>query len=240
RIFGHPVGSSAARRRLGYLPEIANYHDFMGVMELLEIHAQLAGVPSTERRKKCQEALEAVDLGHRAASRIRELSKGMQQRFGIAQAIVASPPLLILDEVTSGLDPLGQKEVKDIILRLKGRGITIFFSSHKLTEVENICDVIGIIHRGQMLQCTPLDSFLLADHAVEVRFRGGEAAAALEQDGLVPTAVQDGALLTVQREKVDVVLERIHQAHGSVWSVQPHRRTLEDAFFDLITSKESP
>jgi ABC-2 type transport system ATP-binding protein len=238
RIFGQAAGSVAARQKLGYLPEVANYHEFMGVGELLAMHAQLAGVPSHERATACTNALEQVGLLDRKASRIKELSKGMKQRFGIAQALVASPPLLILDEVTSGLDPLAQKEVKDVILSLKRKGITIFFSSHQLTEVEHICDVIGIIHRGRLLHLSGMDALLQTDDQVVVQYRGdSEVADKLVACGVPPERTNGGGTLTLRRDQIDATIEHIHQSHGQVWSVQPHRLTLEDAFFNLIQSQ---
>jgi len=236
-IFGHPAGSIEGRRRLGYLPEIAHYHEYMAVRELLEIHAQLAGVPSANVGKQCSDALEAVALSHRATSRMRELSKGMQQRFGIAQALVAAPPLLILDEPTSGLDPLAQKEVKDVILGLKKRGMTIFFSSHKLTEVEHICDVIGILHRGKLLCCTGITDFLESQDTVEVRYKGSDKA--LREGGFESRPENGVLVLTTSRTRLDQALDVMRQSGGSLWSVQPQRRTLEDAFFDLIRSEEA-
>ncbi len=235
-IFGETAGSMAARRKLGYLPEVANYHEFMAVGELLDIHARLAGIPSGERARRCDEALEHVRLLDRKGTRIKELSKGMKQRFGIAQALVASPPLLILDEVTSGLDPLAQKEVKDVIVELKRRGMTIFFSSHQLTEVETICDVIGIVHRGRLLQCSGLDAFLTTDDQVGVQYQGEPAVFdRLKGDGFAPEHANGRGTLVVGRDQVDRLLDLIHQAGGHVLSVAPHRQTLEDAFFNLIT-----
>jgi ABC-2 type transport system ATP-binding protein len=230
-VFGHPAGSLGARATLGYLPEIANYHDFMSVEELLATHADLAGVARSDRKKACADALEAVSLSHRAKSRIRELSKGMQQRFGIAQALVGNPQLLILDEPTSGLDPLAQKEVKDVIVSLRGRGITIFFSSHKLTEVENICDLIGILHKGRLLRCSPLDALLETGHNVDIRFNGDLRLEGQEEEG-------EHHRVRVPRERTDATLDAIHGAGGTVYSVTPERLTLEAAFFNAITAAD--
>ena len=141
RVFGLAAGSLAARKKIGYLPEVANYHEFMSAAELLRVHARLAGVPRALQAERCQDALEVVGLSHRQHSRISEYSKGMKQRVGIAQALVSDPPLLILDELTSGLDPFAQRDLRDILLRLKERKITVFFSSHHMSEVEAICEM---------------------------------------------------------------------------------------------------
>lgn len=235
RIFGHAASSIQARACLGYLPEVASYHDFMTVDELLMTHADLSRMPRADRGKACDAALETVGLTQRRRSRIRELSKGMQQRFGIAQALVGNPQLLILDEPTSGLDPLAQKEIKDVILQLRGRGITIFFSSHKLTEVENICDLVGILHRGRLLCCTTLEALLETTRLADISFTGSDV-------DLFGTEVLTDArhrLTRVPRERVDATLDTIRAAGGSVVSIAPCRRTLESAFFDLITDADS-
>lgn len=234
-IFGCPAGSVEARSRLGYLPEVSSYHEFMTVRELLMIHASLSGLPARERAAACSEALQAVGLDERAGSRIRELSKGMQQRFGIAQAMVGRPSLLILDELTSGLDPLAQKEVKDIVVALKARGITIFFSSHKLTEVENICDTIAIVHRGSMLRCSPLHDLLLPGDSVDVRcVVSADVVAALAGRGVEVSEEGDAVRVSVLPRDVDALVAEIHSRGGSLVSVMPRRLSLEDAFFGII------
>lgn len=152
-VFGEPAGSLAARRKIGYLPEVANYHEFMSAAELLMVHARLAGVPRALQAERCRDALDVVGLTARKHSRISEYSKGMKQRVGVAQALVSDPPLLILDELTSGLDPFAQRDLRDIMTRLKERNITVFFSSHHMSEVEAICDRAAIIHRGTLQAC---------------------------------------------------------------------------------------
>lgn len=149
-IFGHQCGSHDAKRCLGFLPEVANYHEFMTARELLGVHAALAGVPRGEVEQRCAECLDLVGLGERASSRISEFSKGMKQRVGVAQALVGQPRLLILDELTSGLDPMAQLELHKILSDLKQKGITIFFSSHHLSEVERLCDRVAMIHEGTL------------------------------------------------------------------------------------------
>jgi ABC-2 type transport system ATP-binding protein len=201
-------------------------------------HAELAGVPSRDCKKACHDALEAVSLEHRARSRIRELSKGMQQRFGIAQAMVGDPRLLILDEPTSGLDPLAQIEVKEVISRLRKRGITIFFSSHKLTEVENMCDEVAILHKGNLLKRSTLDALVEPGHHVDIRFQGSgvkftEGLSSLE---IKPVGGEGSVMREVQvnPEQIDAAIDQIHRMGGSVNSVMPERLSLEEAFFRLV------
>lgn len=225
-VFGDRCGTAASRRHLGYLPETAVYHEFMEVGELLEVHARLAGVPV----QRCGAALEAVSLEDRRRSRLRELSKGMRQRFGIAQALVAEPRLLILDEPTEGLDPLAQRAVKDIILRLKGQGITIFFSSHQLTDVELICDDIGILHRGRLMRSGHLSDLLEDRENVEVRWLGGPR----EVPGLAVQESGEERSARVARSGSDGAVDAIRSGGGHLLSLQPPRRTLEEAFFEVI------
>lgn len=225
-LFGDRCGSAASRRHLGYLPETAVYHEFMEVGELLEVHARLAGVPV----QRCAAALEAVRLEDRRRSRLRELSKGMRQRFGIAQALVAEPRLLILDEPTSGLDPLAQMDVKDIILRLKGQGITIFFSSHQLTDVELICDSIGILHKGKLMRSGSLRELLEDRENVEIRWHGGPSSVA----GAAAETVGEDQRVRVPRSASDAAVDAIRAGGGHLLSLQPPRRSLEEAFFEVV------
>lgn len=159
-LFSHPGGSKQARRLVGFLPEVTLYHEFMGALELLRIHADLAGISKNDREERCEQALLQVGLADRRKSRLKEFSKGMKQRFGIAQALVGDPKLLVLDELTSGLDPRAQASLLELLLELKSQGITVFFSSHHLREIEKICDSIAIIHNGLMQRAGPLESVL--------------------------------------------------------------------------------
>jgi ABC-2 type transport system ATP-binding protein len=169
-IFGGKAGSLKARGQLGYLSEISYYYPFMEAGELLDYYGQLFGMEKKLRRRRIDEVISQVNLKAWKNQRISDFSKGMLQRFGIAQALISKPPLLILDEPTSGLDPIGQKEIKEIILNLKSEGLTIFFSSHKLTEVETICDKIGIIHQGKMLLVDELAHLLKPGTTLEEIF----------------------------------------------------------------------
>lgn len=159
-IFGHPSASMMAKKLVGFLPEVTLYHEFMGALELLKIHADIAGIPRSDRDKRCIEALEKVGLADRSKSRLKEFSKGMKQKFGIAQALVGDPKLLVFDELTSGLDPRAQASLLNLLTDLKKQGLTIFFSSHHLREIEKICDSMTIIHEGQLRCAGPMTSIL--------------------------------------------------------------------------------
>ena len=139
-----------ARQRIGYLPELTYYYKFLTVEELLRFYARIFEIPKSETEARIDQLLKLVELEHARKRPIRTYSKGMQQRAGIAQALINNPDLLLLDEPTSGLDPLGRMKVREIIQRLKDEGKTVFFSSHELGEVETICDRVAILHQGEL------------------------------------------------------------------------------------------
>jgi ABC-2 type transport system ATP-binding protein len=149
-IFGVNVQETIARQRLGYLPELTYYYKFLTAEELLRFYARIFDIPKAERERRIDEVLKLVELEHARKRPIKTYSKGMQQRVGLAQALINNPDLLILDEPTSGLDPLGRMKVRDIIKRLKNEGKTVFFSSHELGEVETVCDRVAIMHQGEL------------------------------------------------------------------------------------------
>jgi len=149
-IFGVNVEEAIARQRLGYLPELTYYYKFLTAEELLRFYAEIFGIPRAERERRINEVLKLVELEHARKRLIKTYSKGMQQRAGLAQALINNPDLLILDEPTSGLDPLGRMKVRAIIQRLKNEGKTVFFSSHELGEVETVCDRVAILHQGEL------------------------------------------------------------------------------------------
>jgi ABC-2 type transport system ATP-binding protein len=149
-LFGIDVRQPIARQRIGYLPELTYYYKFLTADELLRFYAKIFGLSRADTDKRIPELLKLVELEHAAKRPIKSYSKGMQQRVGLAQALINNPDLLILDEPTSGLDPLGRMKVREIIQRLKNEGKTVFFSSHELGEVETICDRVAIVHEGEL------------------------------------------------------------------------------------------
>src|SRR5438552_552782 len=149
-LFGVNVREPIARRRIGYLPELTYYYKFLSAEELLRFYARVFGIPRAQADERIDRLLKLVELDSARKRPIKTYSKGMQQRVGLAQALINDPDLLILDEPTSGLDPLGRMRVREIIQRLKNEGKTVFFSSHELGEVETVCDRVAIIHQGQL------------------------------------------------------------------------------------------
>jgi len=243
-LFGEPAGTVKAKSRIGYLSEIAYYYNFMEAENLLHYYGSLRGISREDRKKRIKENLDIVGLYDRARTKLKEFSKGMLQRFGIALALIGNPQLLILDEPTSGLDPIGQKEVKDVILRLKSRGITIFFSSHHLTEVERICDRMGIIHKGTMLECGPVSQFLQQDKGLFTIRSVIDSSELLEK--------LRGKALAVEKDTFDEKITRIScmenelssmtaaiiQGEGKILEIVSGPGDLEEIFFQVIKKGE--
>jgi len=149
-IFGVNVRDPIARQRIGYLPEMTYYYKFLNAEEILRYYATIFGIPKADMDKRINSVLSLVELDSARKRLIKTYSKGMQQRVGLAQALINNPDLLILDEPTSGLDPIGRMKVREIIQRLKDEGKTVFFSSHELGEVETVCDRVAILNQGEL------------------------------------------------------------------------------------------
>jgi len=149
-LFGVNVREPIARQRIGYLPEQTYYYKFLTAEEILRFYAKIFRIPKIEVEKRIDAVLKLVELEHARKRQIKTYSKGMQQRVGLAQALINNPDLLILDEPTSGLDPVGRMKVREIIQRLKSEGKTVFFSSHELGEVETVCDRVAILAQGEL------------------------------------------------------------------------------------------
>lgn len=160
RVFGETAGTVASRRRIGYLPEVALYYPFLSAREALRLYAKLAEIPRQQREETVTGLLEEVGLTGRGKERLNGYSKGMLQRVGIAQAIMGEPDLLILDEVTSGLDPVARHDVRRILMQFKDKGKTVFFSSHELTEVALLCDRVILLDKGKLVEEGNLSALL--------------------------------------------------------------------------------
>ena len=165
-VFGEPAGTVRRKERIGYLPEVTLYYPFLKAAELLRLYGGLQRVSPSALRERIPKILETVGLGDSGNRLIKNYSKGMQQRLGIAQALIAEPECLIFDELSSGLDPVGRHDLRRVLLDLKDRGVTIFFSSHELYEVEALCDRVVAIDKGRVLFDLPLD---------ELREKAGES-----------------------------------------------------------------
>jgi ABC-2 type transport system ATP-binding protein len=241
-IFDAPIPSRAAKARIGYLPEHPAYYEFLTGMEALLFFAKLAGVPSSAARPRCEELLALVGIAEAADRQIRKYSKGMQQRLGIAQALVADPAFVVLDEPMSGLDPIGRKEMRDIVLELKRRGKTVFFSTHILPDVEALCDRVGVILGGRLRDVGRIGD-LLSPRVRSVELTAIASGGAREPLARARLVASDGDRLTVafdDEAAADAAVRALLAAGGRVVALTPHRETLEDFFVRRLEEARSP
>jgi len=238
-VLGEPAGSVGVKARIGFLPENPYFYDYLTGAEYLDYCGALAALPRTVRRDRVGTLLEQVGLSGQGALQLRKYSKGMLQRIGLAQALINDPAVIFLDEPMSGLDPLGRKEVRDLILHLREQGRTVFFSTHIIPDVEMVCDRVGIILAGRLAAVGRVEELLASPlEQIEVTASGlsSEAAAALATRSVVPPVRSGERILVAVKGEEDLgeVLRTILQAGGRVHSVVPHRRTLEEVFLDRI------
>jgi len=233
RIFGLPHAGREARARIGYLPENPYFYEYLTAREFLDFYARLQGIPARDRRDLITRTLDRVGLSERADTALRKFSKGMTQRLGLAQAIQHEPDLVIFDEPMSGLDPLGRREVRDLILGLRDAGKTVFFSSHILQDAEMICDRVAILQSGTLRSVGGLKE-MISNRVrwFEVTVRGDLPAGV---DAGSPAGREDEHLLRVADvEALRELLDRLHRSGGQVLSVWPRRETLEDLFMERV------
>lgn len=240
-VLGKPLGDRETRRLIGYLPEKFQFHDFLTATEFLDLHGRLYGMPAEKRRRRIPEVLELVGLGDRKKDRLRAFSKGMQQRAGLAQAILHDPALVILDEPTSALDPLGRRSVRDLIVYLKERGTTVILNSHLLSEVERTCDTIAIVRAGQIVRQGTVAEITVPAKTVLLELEQmppSEAVlAAITRFGVVGPESTETASFPVRVPDMAAIpnlVTAIVGAGGRIRAVTPIRESLEDAFVRLM------
>ena len=243
-ILGHPIPSRAARFRLGFLPESPYFYDYLTVGELLDLAGRLFGLPSDVRKKRANQLIERVGLGRARSQNLKKFSKGMLQRAGLAQALMNDPELVVLDEPMSGLDPIGRKEVRDLIVELRDQGKTVFFSSHILTDIEAIADHVAIIARGQLQsQGTPAELIQRTVLGIDVSVRiAADAELGTLADGAsrVRRAGDELSLTLPAGADVDAWLSAARDKGAKVIAVTPRHETLEDLFMRQIATADAP
>jgi len=235
-LLGKPAGDIQVKREISYLPESPYFYEHMSGTELLDFYAQLFGTNGGARRQKVEDLLRVVGLYADRHKPLSQYSKGMLQRIGIAQALVNDPKLLFFDEPTSALDPIAHSEIRDLILRLRNEGRTVFLSSHQLSDVEMVCDRVAILNRGKLLKLGKLDE-LLHGGSVEITADGVDAATMEKLRNLqAHVATKDNRVIISQQqgEGVNQAIDIIRAAKGQVLSVVPLRRSLEDLFMEII------
>jgi ABC-2 type transport system ATP-binding protein len=241
-LLGQPIGDVKTRSRIGFLPEQPYFYDYLAGREFLDFFSRFFDLEPAVRRQRVQGLLERVGLAASAKLPLRKYSKGMLQRLGMAQALLNDPELVILDEPMSGLDPRGRKEIRDLILELKKQGKTIFFSTHILPDVEMICDRVGIIHQGRLVQLGRLDQILSAEvESVDLQVKGLGPGSQAALEALGASALEQGGrwLIRVPGEAAaEQVLALVRQHHGKLIALNPHRETLEEYFLRQIGNQE--
>jgi ABC-2 type transport system ATP-binding protein len=241
RILGHDIGNVSMHNQIGYLPENPYFYDYLSAREFLEYCGELFGLAAEERRKRAADLLARVGLDEsRWDTQLRKFSKGMLQRVGLAQAIVNDPAVVFLDEPMSGLDPIGRREVRDLIASLRLEGKTVFMCSHILSDIEVLCDRVAILKRGQLAHVGNLDELRQSsgdsDH-LEVVATGTDLATLTLQapqcNQFQISSTASGLRIEVSDEKdVDEVIAALRRVGGKLVAVQPIRQSLEDLFLD--------
>ncbi|MFZ1972276.1 MAG: ABC transporter ATP-binding protein [Candidatus Acidiferrales bacterium] len=235
RIRGRSIADIRMHREIGYMPEQPYFYDYLTARELLDYFARFFGYSATERRERVSRFLELVGLTVAGDVQLRKFSKGMLQRVGIAQAILHDPQVVFLDEPMSGLDPLGRREVRDIILDLKRQGRTVFFSTHILSDAEVLCDRVGVLVGGKLQGVgAPEEIVSMEVLGMEILFevRAGE----VPPPDLVQRATQTGNRYRIEVPEAELypTLEELHRHEARIISVTPLRPSLEDYFFRLV------
>lgn len=246
RLLGRSLGDREARRRIGFLPELFRFHDWLTGEEVLDLHARLYGMDTAERQRRIPEVLDLVGMYDRRRERMRSYSKGMQQRIGIAQALLPDPRLVFLDEPTSALDPIGRLDVRAIIQTLRAEGRTVFLNSHLLSEVESVCDRVAIINRGRVAAIGPMRELLSRELLVDLRLGrlDGDVECLVALYGDVREIRRnDGrpALVTVEvrdEESIAALVDALVRAGVPVFGATPHHQSLESLFFEVVETSQ--
>jgi ABC-2 type transport system ATP-binding protein len=248
-LLGHPLPSQAARGKIGFLPEAPYFYDYLDIAELCDLAGRLFGLSSAVRKRRADELIERVGLGQARGQRLKKFSKGMLQRAGLAQALMNDPELVVLDEPMTGLDPIGRKEVRDLMLELRDQGKTVFFSTHILSDVEAITDRVAIIARGQLrAHGTPAELVSRGLQGIDVIVRIAPPAAGASADpadaALIAGAVRvrrigEELSLTLPADAdVDAWIVRAHAAGARIVQIAPRHETLEDLFVRQVAGAD--
>jgi ABC-2 type transport system ATP-binding protein len=235
QILGKPVNDVSMHRDIGYLPEQPYFYDYLTAAEVLDYFARFHGFSAAERKERVQKMLQKVGLETAGKIQLRKFSKGMLQRVGLAQAIVHDPKLLILDEPMSGLDPVGRREVRDIILELKNAGKTILFSTHILSDAETLCDRVGVIAGGQLRGVGAPGSIVgVRSLGMEIIFELTGSGAQMEKVRAKATKSGANYRMSVSEAGLYAALEELRGASAIIISVTRIKPTLEDFFLELV------
>jgi len=214
-VFGRDASEVSKNERIGYLPEESYLYKFLNAEETLDFYGRLFNMPPDVRRQRAKELIHEVGLDRDKRRQLKEYSKGMTRRIGLAQAMINDPELILLDEPTSGLDPLGTRWMKDLILKLKARGKTVLMSSHLLADVQDVCDRIAILHQGELKELGRVDSLLKLRNVTQI-----------QAEGLSEAAKQE-------------IRDTVERHHGRVLEMDNPTTTLEELFLSIVRDSEA-
>jgi ABC-2 type transport system ATP-binding protein len=242
RLFGQPISKPAVRDRIGYLPENHRYPDFLKGNEVLDYYGQFSAVPKELRRQRAPELLKLVGMEKWGGTKIKKYSKGMMQRLGLAVALMNEPELLFLDEPTDGVDPIGRKEIRDLIQQLKSQGKTIFINSHLLSEVELVCDSVAIMNAGRIIAQGRIDQLTAKGHTYRLQtseIPSTEYAALKNQFASLEMTNSHLEVTVGDYTELNKLIDHLRHRQIELRSLLPHRRTLEESFFAAIQGAAS-
>jgi ABC-2 type transport system ATP-binding protein len=236
RILGMDIQDPRMKAQIGFLPEQPYFYDYLTARELLDYYGSLSGVPAKQRSSRVSEVLERVGLQESSAVQLRRFSKGMLQRVGIAQAILHNPKVVFLDEPMSGLDPMGRREVRDLIEQLKHEGKTVFFSTHILSDAEALCDRVAIMHLGQLRKIGVVSDLISGVRGrVEMVWRGASVSPALATVAEESHVSGQTVRAIVREENQEAAIDLLRREGLSLVSLVPVRASLEDYFVAQLT-----
>ena len=247
-LYGVPVSNPKSRQRIGFLPENHRFPDFLTAYQMMDLYGRFSDVPGDVRKKRIPELLELVNMSEWSGTKIRKFSKGMMQRVGIAQALINDPDLIFLDEPTDGVDPIGRREIRDVLLVLKEQGKTIFLNSHLLSEVEQMCTSVAILNKGKKIREGTVDDLT----RVEAHF--DLYTTPIPETTLMPLQArfsfkpmdaqpQDKALASYRlnggdRARLNELIDALRQAQVEIDEVRPMRVSLEEKFVEVVSIDE--
>jgi ABC-2 type transport system ATP-binding protein len=240
-VLGHPAGAQEMRRIVSYLPENPYFYDHLTGGELLDFYGRLFGLGTAERAKRVDALLDLVGLRNDKAKQLKQYSKGMMQRIGIAQALINDPQLLIFDEPTSGLDPVAHIEIRNLIESLRDQGKTVFLSSHHLGDVELVCDRVCILNYGKLVKAGRVDD-LVSEGRIEITVTRVSAALAETLKDRAAGELDEGRLTLVcaNDAEVNAALDQLRAANATIVSVIPLKRSLEEIFVETVGMSRQP
>jgi ABC-2 type transport system ATP-binding protein len=240
RILGKDWIDAEVKAQIGFLPEQPYFYDYLTAHELLDYYGQLSGVPGKDRKNRVEEVLQRVGLTDIKGIQLRKFSKGMLQRAGIAQAILHNPKLVFLDEPMSGLDPLGRRDVRDLILQLQQEGKTVFFSTHILSDAEALCDRVAIIHKGELRGVGAVEELTKSVQGkVEVVWQGTQLPASMKALGAEFHVTGDNVRAVIAENQQDAAIDALRRERLRLISIIPLRTSLESYFVEKLQHSQT-